>query len=130
MLEDVPYYNKLPKAAENEFLIEKSPPYSIGENDELERRAKLMKKANPNLKVFLILCDPVIRIYSHIEHVFRQHADFRKVLDVDAFIEILVHFGRTGKIKKIANPPKTLRKTVVKLLQFSNYTNIVRGPTG
>merc|ERR1711937_192350 len=51
-------YN-IPKAAENEILIEKSPPYMQGGAEALRRKAENMKKAIPDLKILAFVCDPI-----------------------------------------------------------------------
>ena len=111
-------------AADDEFLIEKSPPYSLGENEVLVKRAKRMKKMNPDLKVFIIICDPISRIYSHITHMFRQHKDFQAKLTVADMIDRTVQYSELNRFNKTDNDPKHLFDAIVKLLQFTDYWTI------
>merc|ERR1712210_445875 len=61
------YLERLPLAAKNEILIEKSPQYSGGGSNEVRlARAKAMKAINPNVKLIGIACDPVKRAYSQL----------------------------------------------------------------
>ena len=62
------YLERLPLAAKNEILIEKSPQYSGGGSNEVRlARAKAMKAINPNVKLIGIACDPVKRAYSQLK---------------------------------------------------------------
>lgn len=83
----------LPKTTEYEFLIEKSPLYaerfsrsSKLDNKDLRRqeladlksgnyetvkRARQMKRTNPNVKLFMFITDPVGRAYSQITQILR-----------------------------------------------------------
>ena len=75
----------IPKATEDEFLIEKTPMYSqqiVSENDRgsSKRIAKDMKKLMPNVKLFMFVTDPVDRIYSHIKDSFNKFKITRKEL--------------------------------------------------
>ena len=58
----------IPEAAPDEILVEKTPDYSLGSSRVLFERATNMKKRIPNLKLFVLLCDPAERAYSHIKH--------------------------------------------------------------
>ena len=61
------YMRRVPLAADDEILIEKSPQYSGGGSTEVRlNRAKAMKALNPNVKIIGIACDPVKRAYSQL----------------------------------------------------------------
>ena len=49
--------------------MEKSPWYMIGGLSDLENRARNMKKAIPNLKFLVFLCNPVKRLLSWIKQL-------------------------------------------------------------
>ena len=57
----------------NSFLIEKSPFYSrlINPGD-VQKRAQIIAKTIPNVKIFLFLIDPVKRIKSHFSMCKRE----------------------------------------------------------
>ena len=58
----------IPKATQDEILIEKSPIYSQSLNQgDLKKLATVMKRRNEKLKIFAIIIDPVKRLYSHIK---------------------------------------------------------------
>lgn len=62
------YLERLPLAAKDEILIEKSPQYSGGGSTEVRlARAKAMKAVNPDVKLIGIACDPVKRAYSQLK---------------------------------------------------------------
>ena len=84
----------------------------------------MMKKLNSNLKVFLIICDPLRRIRSHIHHIFRQHKDFRR-LSFDNFASRILEFTKNGSFTHLAHDPGKLRFSIEKLLQFSDYSTII-----
>ena len=61
------YMRRVPLAADDEILIEKSPQYSGGGSTEVRiKRAKAMKALNPEVKIIGIACDPVKRAYSQL----------------------------------------------------------------
>ena len=66
----------LPLANINEFLIEKSPQYARGHIHEISNRAKSMHEANPNMKLFAFVTDPVERLFSHINHCIKKKWPF------------------------------------------------------
>ena len=66
----------LPLANINEFLIEKSPQYARGHIHEISNRAKSMYEANPNMKLFAFVTDPVERLFSHINHCIKKKWPF------------------------------------------------------
>ena len=65
----------IPKATEDEFLIEKTPTYSqqFGrwEKENAKHIAFQMKGLMPKVKLFMFVTDPVDRIYSHIKDSFK-----------------------------------------------------------
>ena len=62
------YLERLPLAAKDEILIEKSPQYSGGGSTEVRlARARAMKAVNPDVKLIGIACDPVKRAYSQLK---------------------------------------------------------------
>ena len=60
------YAKKVPLAADDELLIEKSPQYAGGSEDIRRLRAKAMKIINPNLKLLAVVCDPIRRAFSQL----------------------------------------------------------------
>ena len=58
----------IPRAAEDEILIEKTPHYSLGSREKLLERAKAMKSKMPDVKLLVNICDPAKRAFSHIKH--------------------------------------------------------------
>ena len=76
-------YKNLPFAANDEFLIEKSPQYSrqyfkqyvpnclLNGSHATTRTAKDIKRTNPNAKLFMFITDPVERLYSHVKMCVR-----------------------------------------------------------
>ena len=86
----------------------------------------MMKKLKPDLKVFLIICDPLSRIRSHMHHIFRQHKDFRR-FTFENFAERIIEYAENGYIKHLSRDPGKLRLTIQKLLQFSDYSTIIQG---
>ena len=85
-----------------------------------------MKKLKPDLKVFLIICDPLSRIRSHMHHIFRQHKDFRR-LGFENFAARIIEYAKNGYITKMSRDPGKLRFFIQKLLQFSDYSTIIQG---
>ena len=72
------YTNRLPRAARDEFLIEKSPQYiGGGTYDGMVKRAWAMKIMNPNLKIVIVTCDPVKQMYSQFKMQERRAADWK-----------------------------------------------------
>ena len=79
------YFTKLPRAAENEILMETSPQYSLlskkfaatkSKKEMMEKRiaeAKAMKIVNPKIKVIVLLCDPMKRAFSLFSMNVRNH---------------------------------------------------------
>ena len=49
------YFYNIPKAYEDEILMEKSPEYMEGRLSDLENRANNMKRTVPNLKFLVFL---------------------------------------------------------------------------
>ena len=62
------YASRLPSAADDELLIEKSPQYAGGKDYIRKKRALAMKIINPNVKLVAIVCDPVKRAYSQLRY--------------------------------------------------------------
>ena len=58
----------IPKAGDDEVLIEKTPDYTLGSYNTLKYRAQQMKAKMPNVKLLVFICDPAKRAYSHIKH--------------------------------------------------------------
>ena len=58
----------IPRAAEDEILIEKTPSYSLGSGERLLKQAKAMKSKMPDVKLLVNICDPAKRAFSHIKH--------------------------------------------------------------
>ena len=58
----------VPNASRDEVLIEKTPQIISGNYSQLLGRAKCMKKINPNVKILVMICDPVKRFISHSKH--------------------------------------------------------------
>ena len=58
----------VPKATVDQVLIEKTPEIVSGNWSQLIKRAKCMKKTNPEVKLLVMLCDPVKRFVSHAKH--------------------------------------------------------------
>ena len=58
----------IPRAAEDEILIEKTPSYSLGSGERLLKEAKAMKSKMPDVKLLVNICDPAKRAFSHIKH--------------------------------------------------------------
>jgi len=69
------YASRLPRAADDELLIEKSPQYAGGKDYIRKKRALAMKIINPNVKLVAIVCDPVKRAYSQLRMKARRTAD-------------------------------------------------------
>ena len=65
---------KIPKASKSEFLIEKTPMYAASRDsiENVRQRLLLINKTIPNVKIFMFLCDPVKRLYSHLNHCIRE----------------------------------------------------------
>ncbi|CAG5078247.1 Oidioi.mRNA.OKI2018_I69.PAR.g8940.t1.cds [Oikopleura dioica] len=59
-------YN-LPKAHESEILVEKSPGYMNGKTDKMLKRYEAMKYFSPRVKILVLLCDPMHRLWSHLK---------------------------------------------------------------
>ena len=57
----------MPKAREDEILLEKTPGYMNGEANKLRERFKLMKELSPGVKILVLLCDPMHRLWSHLK---------------------------------------------------------------
>ncbi|CBY40262.1 unnamed protein product, partial [Oikopleura dioica] len=68
------YASRLPHAADDELLIEKSPQYAGGKDYIRKKRALAMKIINPNVKLVAIVCDPVKRAYSQLRMKARRTA--------------------------------------------------------
>ena len=68
--ESLLHHYELPTASESEFLIEKTPMYS--RVNSIRRRVLAISAAIPKVKIFLFLCDPVERLYSHLKHCIRE----------------------------------------------------------
>jgi len=64
----------IPKASKSEFLIEKTPMYAQTKHSiqNVRQRLVLINKTIPNVKIFMFLCDPVKRLYSHLNHCIRE----------------------------------------------------------
>ena len=72
----------IPRAADDEILIEKTPSYtlgrlsysnsyssySLGSREKLLEQAKAMKSKMPDVKLLVNICDPAKRAFSHIKH--------------------------------------------------------------
>ena len=72
------YTNRLPRAARDEYLIEKSPQYIGGETyDGMVKRAWAMKILNPKLKIIIVTCDPIKQMYSQFRMQERRAADYK-----------------------------------------------------
>ena len=56
-------YN-LPKARESEVLLEKTPAYMNGKATNLKDRFQLMEEFSPGVKILVLLCDPLHRLWS------------------------------------------------------------------
>ena len=69
--------HSIPMAAEDEFLIEKTPMYSDRRCKKKTEesctliRAQQMKAINPKVKIFMFITDPVERIVSHLKMIIR-----------------------------------------------------------
>lgn len=63
----------IPNASESEFLIEKTPMYARAfQISQIRDRIRAINKVMPNVKIFMFLCDPVERLYSHLKHCIRE----------------------------------------------------------
>jgi|ERR1712130_507877 len=69
------YAKKVPLAADDELLIEKSPQYAGGSEDIRRLRARAMKIINPNLKLLAVVCDPIRRAFSQLSMKDRRTKD-------------------------------------------------------
>ena len=63
------YASRLPAAASDEILIEKSPQYAGGTEHLRTMRAKAMKIINPDIKLIALICDPIKRAFSQLRTV-------------------------------------------------------------
>ena len=79
----------IPLVAEDEILIEKTAEYTRGNMSVLMERAMAMKLKIPNLKLIVILCDPVKRIFSQISH----HGKVSQQKLSNHYIELVTHVG-------------------------------------
>ncbi|CBY14729.1 unnamed protein product [Oikopleura dioica] len=59
-------YN-LPKARKSEVLLEKTPAYMNGKATNLKDRFQLMEEFSPGVKILVLLCDPLHRLWSHMK---------------------------------------------------------------
>ncbi|CAG5113511.1 Oidioi.mRNA.OKI2018_I69.chr2.g7615.t1.cds [Oikopleura dioica] len=84
------YASRLPRAADDELLIEKSPQYAGGKDYIRKKRALAMKIINPNVKLVAIVCDPVKRAYSQL----RLKRFFGKPTTY-ALFQAILHFTKT-----------------------------------
>ena len=72
------YTNRLPRAARDEILVEKSPQYIGGQDySNMVKRAWAMKILNPKLKIIIVHCDPIKQMYSQYKMQERRAADYK-----------------------------------------------------
>ena len=100
-------YKNLPFAANDEFLIEKSPQYSrqyfkqyvpnclLNGSHATTRTAKDIKKTNPNAKLFMFITDPVERLYSHVKMCVRTPTHSCKSIERQLSGKGLIVHGET-----------------------------------
>ena len=109
------FYN-IPKAYDDEILMEKSPEYMEGRLGDLENRANNMKRTLPNLKFLVFLCHPVERILSWIkqlefyneEHKADRNLAYKELNLTDNKCDPIsalqkIEFGLMSKTEKISN---------------------------
>nr|XP_039261366.1 heparan sulfate glucosamine 3-O-sulfotransferase 1-like isoform X1 [Styela clava] len=99
------YRSKMPYTAPHEITMEKSPRYFVLRDVPLN-----VKRMNPNMKLILVVCDPIKRAYSDFN--FESHRTMKSLLRIQKNIPAPSNFDDFVKdvLKYIKENERVLRR--------------------
>ena len=101
------------------MLIEKSPTYVKGGGGALYKKAQLMKRTIPDLKILAFLCDPIKRLYSHIKMDYEDEGKRARYWGAGATVKSV--WETAESYANTDHPAVAGKDTLLKKLSFGRF---------